>query len=151
VIDGARNPEPVEVLLVEDNPGDARLARLALEESRVSTSVHHARDGVEAMEYLRRRAEGTGVPPPDLVLLDLNLPRKSGREVLAEMKGDPELRVVPVVVMTTSEAEKDRLESYGLHANAYVVKPMDLDRFVEMVRVIEEFWFRVVRLPPRDG
>lgn len=144
------NTEPIEILLVEDNPGDARLAREALKESKVRNTIHHAKDGVEAMRFLRRQAEHAGSPPPDLILLDLNLPRKNGREVLAEVKEDPELRQIPVVVMTTSEAEKDLLESYDLHANAFIVKPMDLDRFIDVVQAIEIFWFTVVKLPPRE-
>jgi len=144
------NPEPVEILLVEDNPGDARLMREALKEGRMESNLHHVKDGVEAMVYLRRMADD-GVPPPDLVLLDLNLPRKSGREVLAEVKSDERLKLIPVVVMTTSEAEKDLVESYGHHANAYVVKPMDLDSFADVVRALEAFWLATAKLPPRDG
>jgi CheY-like chemotaxis protein len=144
------NPEPIEILLVEDNPGDARLAIEALKESKVQNTIHHVKDGVEAMRFLNRQAEHAGTPPPDLILLDLNLPRKNGREVLTEVKENPELRQIPVVVMTTSEAEKDLLESYDLHANAFIVKPMDLDRFIEVVRAIETFWFTVVKLPSRE-
>jgi chemotaxis family two-component system response regulator Rcp1 len=145
------NAEPIEILLVEDNPGDARLAIEALKESKVSNNLYHVKDGVEAMNFLRRQAEHAGVPPPDLILLDLNLPRKDGREVLEEIKDDPELRLVPVVVLTTSAAERDLIKSYGLHANAYVVKPIDLDQFVEVVQAIESFWFLVVKLPQVDG
>jgi CheY-like chemotaxis protein len=144
------NPQPIEILLVEDNPGDARLMREALKEGRMACNLHHVKDGVEAMAHLRRVADD-GVPPPDLVLLDLNLPRKSGREVLAEIKSDDQLKLIPVVVMTTSEAEKDLVESYGRHANAYVVKPMDLDSFAEVVRILEGFWFATAKLPPRNG
>ena len=146
------NTEPIEILLVEDNPGDARLAQEALKESKVHNNLHHVSDGVEAMAFLRRRERFAGVPPPDLILLDLNLPRKDGREVLAEVKADPNLRSVPVVVLTTSEAERDLIKSYDLHANAYVVKPIDLDRFIEIVQAIEHFWFSVVKLPQgHDG
>ena len=145
------NTEPIEILLVEDNPGDARLAAEALKENKVRNNLHQVRDGVEAMRYLRREAPYTGVPVPDLILLDLNLPRKDGREVLEEIKGDPELRLVPVVVLTTSAAERDLIKSYNLHANAYVIKPIDLDRFIEVVRAIESFWFTIVKLPQLNG
>ena len=146
------NTEPIEILLVEDNPGDARLAQEALKESKVHNNLHHVVDGVEAMAFLRRQEEYAGVPPPDLILLDLNLPRKDGREVLAEVKEDPDLRLIPIVVLTTSEAERDLIRSYDLHANAYVVKPIDLDRFIEIVQAIEHFWFSVVKLPQgHDG
>jgi chemotaxis family two-component system response regulator Rcp1 len=142
------NTEPIEILLVEDNPGDARLAVEALKESKVRNNLHHVVDGVEAMQFLRRQQQYAGVSPPDLILLDLNLPRKDGREVLEEIKEDPDLRSVPVVVLTTSAAERDLVKSYDLHANAYVVKPIHLDHFVEIVQAIEEFWFLVVKLPP---
>ena len=141
------NSQPVEILLVEDNLGDARLAAEALKESKVSNRLHHVRDGVEAMEFLRRQNEYAHVPQPDLILLDLNMPRKDGREVLAEIKGDPGLRLIPVVVLTTSEAEQDLLKSYDLHANAFITKPLDLDRFIEVVHAIENFWFTIVKLP----
>jgi two-component system, chemotaxis family, response regulator Rcp1 len=141
------NTEPIEILLVEDNPGDARLAQEALKENKVHNNLHHVEDGVEAMQFLRRQAEYSQVPLPDLILLDLNLPRKDGREVLAELKEDSELKHIPIVVLTTSEAERDLLKSYDLHANAYVVKPVDLDRFIEIVQAIEVFWFTIVKLP----
>ena len=143
------NTEPIEILLVEDNPGDARLAVEALKESKVRNNLYHVRDGVEAMDFLRRRGEYAGAIVPDLVLLDLNLPRKDGREVLEEIKEDDELKLVPVVVLTTSEAERDLVRTYDLHANAYVVKPLDLDRFIEVVQAIEDFWFAIVKLPPK--
>jgi chemotaxis family two-component system response regulator Rcp1 len=147
------NSEPIEILLVEDNPGDARLAVEALKDSKVNNNLYYVKDGVVAMDFLRRRGEYADVPVPDLVLLDLNLPRKDGREVLAEIKEDPELKLVPVVVLTTSEAERDLVRTYDLHANAYVVKPLNLDRFIEVVQAIEDFWFTIVKLPPRaeDG
>lgn len=145
------NTEPIEILLVEDNPGDARLAVEALKESKVHNNLHHVWDGVEAMRFLRRQEEHAGVPPPDLILLDLNLPRKDGREVLAEIKEDPGLKAVPVVVLTTSAAERDLVKSYDLHANAYVVKPIDLERFIEIVQAIENFWFSIVKLPQGSG
>ena len=141
------NTEPIEILLVEDNPGDARLAAEALKENKVRNNLYHVKDGVEAMRFLRGQAEYTDVPLPDLVLLDLNLPRKGGHEVLEEMKGDAKLRLIPVVVLTTSAAERDLIKSYNLHANAYVVKPMSLDQFVEVVQAVEEFWLSIVRLP----
>jgi len=141
------NAEPIEILLVEDNPGDARLAEEALKENKVHNELHHVKDGVEAMQFLRRQAEYSQVPLPGLILLDLNLPRKDGREVLAEIKEDPELKLIPVVVLTTSDAERDLLKTYDLHANAYVVKPVDLDRFIDIVQAIESFWFTVVKLP----
>lgn len=144
------NAEPIEILLVEDNPGDARLALEALKESKVKNNLHHVSDGVEAMKFLRQQDEHAGVPPPDLVLLDLNMPRMDGREVLAKIKDDPSLRLIPVVVLTTSEAERDLIQSYDTHANAYIVKPIDLDRFMDVVQTIEEFWFSIVTLPRRD-
>jgi CheY-like chemotaxis protein len=147
------NNEPIEILLVEDNPGDARLAVEALKDSKIHNNLYHVKDGVEAMDFLRQRGEYAGVPVPDLILLDLNLPRKDGREVLEEIKEDDQLKLVPVVVLTTSEAERDLVRSYDLHANAYVVKPLDLDRFIEVVQAIEDFWFAIVKLPPKaeDG
>lgn len=141
------NHEPIHILLVEDNPGDARLAVEALKDSKVRNDLHHVSDGVEAMAFLRREGAHAGAPVPDLILLDLNMPRKDGREVLAEIKEDPDLRHVPVVILTTSAAERDLLKTYELHANAYVVKPLDLDQFIEVVRAIESFWFTVVKLP----
>src|ERR687895_105183 len=145
------NIAPIRILLVEDNPGDARLAVEALKESKVSNKLYHVEDGVEAMDLLHRRGEYVEASTPDLILLDLNLPRKDGREVLEEIKGDPELRLVPVVVLTTSAAERDLIKSYNLHANAYVIKPIDLDRFIEVVRAIESFWFTIVKLPQLNG
>lgn len=137
----------IEILLVEDNPGDVRLTREALKEAKVHTRLHVVEDGVAAMEFLRREGAFREAPVPDLVLLDLNLPKKDGREVLSEIKQDPELMRIPVVVLTTSEAEEDVLRSYDLHANCYVTKPVDLDRFITIVRSIEDFWLTVVRLP----
>ena len=145
------NSAPIGILLVEDNPGDARLAVEALKESKVSNELYHVEDGVEAMDFLHQRKEYADVPPPDLVLLDLNLPRKDGREVLEQIKDDAKLRLVPVVVLTTAAAERDLLKTYDLHANAYVIKPMDLDQFIEVVQAIESFWFMVVKLPQVDG
>jgi len=137
---------PIAVLLVEDDPGDVVLIQEAFEHNKVRNRLHVVGDGVEAMDFLRNGGER-----PDLILLDLNLPRKDGREVLAEVKGDPELRSIPVVVLTTSKAEEDILRSYDLHANAYVTKPVDFDRFIEVVRQIDEFFVTVVRLPGNSG
>src|ERR687898_2999418 len=145
------NTEPIEILLVEDNPGDARLAVEALKDSKVRNNLHHVRDGEEAMDFMHQQGAYVSVPVPDLILLDLNLPRKDGREVLEEIKGDPELRLVPVVVLTTSAAERDLIKSYNLHANAYIIKPIDLNRFIEVVRAIESFWFTIVKLPQLNG
>lgn len=142
---------PVEILLVEDNAADVRLTVEALREGKVRNNLNVVRDGVEALEYLRRSGKHEGAPRPDLVLLDLNLPRKDGREVLAEIKADPDLRQIPIVVLTTSSAERDIVASYTLHANCFITKPVDLHQFFEVVRSIDEFWLSIVRLPPLDG
>jgi CheY-like chemotaxis protein len=139
----------IDVLLVEDDAGDVLLIEEAFADNKVRNRVHHVSDGVDALAFLRREGEYADAPHPDLVLLDLNLPRKEGREVLAEIKGDDALRHIPVVVLTTSKAEEDVLRSYKLHANAYVTKPVDFDRFIEVVRQIDEFFVTVVKLPPR--
>lgn len=139
---------PVEILLVEDNPGDVRLTREALREGKVRNNLHVAPDGVEALRFLRREGEYAEVVRPDLILLDLNLPKKDGREVLEDIKADPQLRYIPVVVLTSSQAEQDILRAYDLHANCYVTKPVDLDQFIHVVRSIEDFWFTIVKLPP---
>ena len=141
------NPEHIEVLLVEDDIGDVVMTREALAEGKVLNRLHVVGDGVEAIEFLRRQGPHADAPRPDLILLDLNLPRRDGRQVLAEVKGDPDLRRIPVVVLTTSEAEEDILRSYDLHANAYVTKPVDFDRFVAVIHQIDEFFISVVRLP----
>lgn len=138
---------PVEILLVEDNPGDVRLTIEALNENKISNNLHVARDGEEAMAFLRREDRYAGAPRPDLVLLDLNLPRKDGRETLAEMKADETLRRIPVVILTTSQAEEDILRTYDLHANCYVTRPVDLEQFIRIVKAIEDFWLNIVRLP----
>ena len=138
---------PIEILLVEDNPGDARLTREALSEGKVHNNLHHARDGVEAIAFLRREGAFANAPTPDIILLDLNLPKKDGREVLSDLKADPRLRCIPVVVLTTSEAEQDILRSYELHANCYITKPVDLEKFIAIVRGIEDFWLAIVTLP----
>jgi CheY-like chemotaxis protein len=142
---------PIEILLVEDNPGDARLTEEALKEGKVRNNLYHARDGVEAMQFLLREGEHKDKPRPDLVLLDLNLPRKDGREVLADMKKNPELKTIPVVVLTTSEAEQDVVRTYELCANCYITKPVDLEKFITIVRSIEDFWLTIVRLPSFDA
>lgn len=139
--------QPAEILLVEDNPGDVDLTLEALEEAKLRNNVHVAIDGVEAMAFLRREEEYGSVPRPDLILLDLNLPRKDGREVLKEVKEDPTLRRIPVVVLTTSEAEQDILDAYEYRANAYIVKPVDFERFFRTIQTLEDFWLTVVRLP----
>jgi CheY-like chemotaxis protein len=138
---------PIEILLVEDNPGDVRLTIEALKDSKVGNKLHVAKDGVEAMEFLRRTGEHAAAVRPDLILLDLNLPRMDGREVLSAIKSDPKLRTIPVVVLTTSRAEQDVLRSYELQANCYITKPVDLEQFITVVKSIEDFWFTVVTLP----
>jgi len=140
---------PVEILLVEDNPGDARLAREGLRECKIYNNLHVVDDGVKAMAFLRRQGEYAKAPRPDLILLDLNLPKKDGREVLQEIKQDEHLRLIPVCILTTSKAEEDIVKSYSLHANCYVTKPLGLQQFVEVVRSIESFWFTIVKLPPK--
>ena len=137
----------IDILMVEDNPGDVELAREALETGKLHNRLHVVDDGVKAMAFLRRQDPYGDAPRPDLVLLDLNLPRKDGREVLAEVKADDDLKRIPVVVLTSSQAESDVLKSYNLHANAYVTKPVDLDQFMNAVRQIDEFFVQVVRLP----
>ena len=138
---------PIEVLLVEDDDGDVLMTREALDEGKVLNRLSVVGDGVEAVNYLRKSGRYADAARPDLVLLDLNLPRRDGRQVLEEVKNDPDLRRIPIVVLTTSEAEEDILRSYDLHANAYVTKPVDFERFVEVIRQIDEFFISVVRLP----
>lgn len=140
---------PVEILLVEDNPGDVRLTIEALKEGKVRNNLSVVKDGVEALAFLRREGTFAGATRPDLILLDLNLPKKDGREVLAEIKDDGVLRRIPVVVLTTSKAEEDILRTYDLHANCYITKPVDLEQFISVVRSIDDFWLSVVRLPPK--
>jgi chemotaxis family two-component system response regulator Rcp1 len=142
-----RTGQPVRILLVEDNPGDVRLTKEAFREGKVNNEMYVVSDGVEALEFLRRENGYADRPHPDIVLLDLNLPRKDGREVLAELKQDAELRHIPVIVLTTSEAEGDVRESYDLHANCYIKKPVDISRFIDVLRALDEFWFSIVRLP----
>jgi len=140
--------KPVEILLVEDNPGDARLAREALKDSKIRNSLSHVKDGVEALAFLRQQGDYAAAPRPDLILLDLNLPRKDGRQVLAEIKQDPDLQRIPVVVLTISKDEEDVLKTYNLHANCYITKPIDLGQFMKVVKSIEDFWLTIVKLPP---
>jgi two-component system, chemotaxis family, response regulator Rcp1 len=137
---------PIEILLVEDNPGDVRLTKEALKDAKVRNTLHVAMDGVEALAFLRKQGKHAAVPRPDLILLDLNLPKKNGREVLEEIKNDDALRHIPVVILTTSQAERDIAESYRLHANAYVTKPVDLEQFLTVVKSIEQFWLEIVKL-----
>ncbi|MCE9614218.1 MAG: response regulator [Lentisphaerae bacterium] len=139
---------PIRILLVEDNPGDVQLTREALRENKVMNELYVARDGEEALRFLRREDTFATAPRPELILLDLNLPRKDGREVLADIKSDPDLRRIPVVVLTTSKAESDIIRSYDLHVNCYVTKPLNLDRFMDVVREIKTFWLSIVELPP---
>ena len=140
--------KPIEILLVEDNPGDVRLTKEALMEGKVLNNMSVARDGVEALEILRREGEYENLLKPDIILLDLNLPRMDGREFLAIIKNDPDLRRIPVVILTTSKAEEDIIHTYDLHANCYITKPVDLEQFIEVVKSVEDFWFTIVKLPP---
>lgn len=140
---------PITVLLVEDDPGDELMTREAFEHNKVGNSLHVVRDGAEALDFLHQRGDHVGAPRPDLVLLDLNLPKRDGREVLEEIKAHPELAAIPVVVLTTSSAEEDINNSYELHANAYVTKPVDFEQFIGAIREIDDFFVSVVRLPPR--
>jgi CheY-like chemotaxis protein len=140
--------QDLNILLVEDNPGDVRLTQEALREAKIANTVWIARDGEAAMEFLRQQGVHADAPRPDLVLLDLNLPRKDGREVLEEVKNDPTLHRIPVIVLTTSNADRDVLLSYDLHANCYIKKPIEYEEFINAVRGIENFWLKIVRLPP---
>jgi two-component system, chemotaxis family, response regulator Rcp1 len=147
----ARSVKPIEILLVEDNPGDVDLAREALDGGKIHNVLHVAGNGEEAMAFLRRQGKYSKAPRPDLVLLDLNLPRMDGREVLAEIKTDEDLKRIPVVILTSSRDEVDILKSYNLHANCYITKPIDLNQFIKVVKSIEEFRFTIVKLPPNGG
>ncbi|MFF3448630.1 response regulator [Streptomyces sp. NPDC002667] len=142
---------PIDVLLVEDDPGDELMTREAFEDNKIGNTLHVVRDGEEALDFLYRRGAHTDAPQPDLILLDLNLPKYDGRQVLEKIKSDPALSHIPVVVLTTSAAEEDILRSYKLHANAYVTKPVDLDQFIAAVRQIDDFFVQVVRLPRQNG
>lgn len=139
--------QPIDILLVEDDPGDELMTREAFEDNKIGNTLHVARDGQQALDFLYRHGEFPDAPRPDLILLDLNLPKYDGRQILEKIKSDPELSHIPVVVLTTSAAEEDILRSYRLHANAYVTKPVDLDQFIAAIRHIDEFFVQVVRLP----
>lgn len=141
----------IEILLVDDNEGDVRLAMETLRESKIHNHVNVVRDGVEAMAYLHKEGKFANAVRPDLIFLDLNMPRKDGREVLAEVKSDSEFKQIPVVILTISQAEQDIFKSYNLHANCFITKPVDLQQFVKVVQTIEEFWFTIVKLPPREA
>jgi len=143
-----QHAEPTIVLLAEDNPADFQLTAEALKESKIRNQLFHVNDGVEVLEFLRKKGKYADVPRPDVILMDLNMPRKDGRRTLAEIKEDPDLKVIPVVILTVSDAEEDIIKSYDLHANCYVTKPMDLDEFARVVKGIEDFWFTIVKLPP---
>jgi CheY-like chemotaxis protein len=145
----AQSVRPIEILLVEDNPGDVDLTRMALKDSKIYNLLSVVDNGVDAMDFLKCKGKYTKASRPDLVLLDLNLPKKDGREVLNEIKSDDDLKRIPVVVLTSSKDEEDILRAYNLHANSYVTKPMDLDQFFKVVQSIEDFWFTIVILPPR--
>jgi two-component system, chemotaxis family, response regulator Rcp1 len=145
---GKRHAEPITILLVEDNPTDARLVTEAMKDIKINNTLYHVPDGVEAMAFLRKQGAYAGMPRPDVVLLDLNMPRKDGRKTLEEIKEDPELKRIPVVILTVSDAEEDIIKSYNLHANCYVTKPLNLDEFSMVVKGIENFWFEIVKLPP---
>jgi two-component system, chemotaxis family, response regulator Rcp1 len=149
--DKADHGPAIEILLVEDNPGDVRLTREVLKEGRIHNTLNVVGDGAEALDFLRRRGAHADAKPQDLILLDLNLPKMNGREVLAAIKEDPDLKHVPVVVLTTSSAEADVLSAYELHANCYITKPVDLNQFVKVVQSIEDFWLSIVRLPGEAG
>ena len=143
------NWKPIEILLVEDNPGDVELTREALDTAKVANNLHVVDDGADAVEFLFRRGRFADAPRPDIILLDLNLPKKDGRQVLSEIKAEPSLAQIPVVVLTTSQAEEDILRAYQLHANCYVTKPVDFNQFLHIVSTIEEFWLTVVKLPKK--
>jgi chemotaxis family two-component system response regulator Rcp1 len=140
--------KPVEILMVEDNPGDVRLTMEALRESKLHNNLRVVKDGIEALAHLRQEGDYANLPRPDLILLDLNLPKKDGREVLREIKADKEMGRIPVVILTTSQAEEDVLKTYDLHANCFITKPVDLDQFIKVVQSIEFFWLTIVKLPP---
>ncbi|MBI4509051.1 MAG: response regulator [Deltaproteobacteria bacterium] len=146
----ASRSSPIEILLVEDNPGDVDLTLEALREGKIRNNLRVVTDGVEAIAYLRRQGVHVGAARPDLILLDLNLPKKDGREVLAEVKGDPDLQRIPVIVLTSSDSDQDVMQSYSAHANCYIKKPVDLHRFLEVVQAIENFWLMIVKLPVKS-
>jgi len=143
--------QPIEILLVEDNPADVRLTVEALKEEKIYNNLHVVTDGVEAIAFLRREGKYAKAVRPDLILLDLNLPKKDGREVLKEIKNDDNLKIIPVVVLTVSRSEEDILKSYNLNANCYITKPVDLDQFMKVIRSVQEFWLTIVKLPPKSS
>ena len=142
--------KPIEILLVEDNEGDARLAQEALKDSKVTNIIHHVHDGIEAMDFLHHKGKYKDAVRPDLILLDLNLPRKDGREVLTEIKNDDNLKMIPVVILTISSNEQDILKTYNLHVNCFITKPLDFEQFLIVVHSIEDFWLTIVSLPPNN-
>jgi len=142
---------PVDILLVEDNPADVRLTREALREGKVRNNLHVMQDGQEALDFLFQNGKYAQAPRPDIILLDLNLPKKDGREVLAEIKSSPQLRAIPVTILTISKAEEDILKTYEHHANCYIIKPIDMDQFLRVMRSVEDFWLEIVKLPPKRG
>ena len=146
---GSQRREPIEILLAEDNPGDVKLTRKALEQGDLLNNLHVVNDGVEAMKFLRSEGKYADEPMPDLLLLDLNMPKMDGRQVMEDMDSDPKLSRIPVVVLTSSDAEEDVVRSYELSANAYLTKPVDFDGFVEIIKRLENFWFEVVKMPPK--
>ncbi len=146
---GPDQARAVEILMVEDNLNDVRLTQIALRDAKVCHTLSHVSDGEKAMEYLRRQGDYASAPTPDIILMDLNMPRKGGREVLQEIRGDPQLTHLPVVILTSSEADDDILMSYGLHANSYVVKPMELDEFIQVIKGLEDYWLCMVKLPTK--
>jgi CheY-like chemotaxis protein len=148
-MNGILQVRPIEILMVEDNPGDVRLTQEALKDAKVSNTLRVVEDGAAALDYLHQRGEHINAPRPDLILLDLNLPKKNGREVLEEIKEDESLKTIPVVILTTSQAEEDVVRAYSLHANCYITKPVDFTQFAKIVRTIEDFWLSIVTLPPR--
>ncbi|MBK6730685.1 MAG: response regulator [Bacteroidetes bacterium] len=141
----------MQILLVEDNPGDIRLTQEALKEGDIQNVLHVVKDGVEAMEFLRKKDKYSEMPTPDIILLDLNLPRKDGREVLADIKTDENLKMIPVIVLTTSDTDQDIIKSYKLHANCFITKPVDLELFIFIIQQIQTFWFKVIKLPPKNN
>lgn len=148
-MNGLQGVRPIEILLVEDNPGDVRLTQEALKDAKILNTLRVVEDGAAALDYLHRRGDYANAPRPDLILLDLNLPKKNGREVLEDIKGDENLKLIPVVILTTSHAEEDVVRAYSLHANCYITKPVDFTQFTKIVRTIEDFWLSIVTLPPR--
>ncbi len=142
---------PVEILLVEDNPGDIRLTKEAMKEAKIINNLNVVEDGVEALAYLRKKGKFKDANRPDMILLDINLPKKNGREVLAEIKQDKNLKQIPVIILTVSKAEEDIIKTYELHANCFITKPVDMDQFIKVVKSIEDFWFSIVKLPPNKN